>query len=72
MDHMKSLGVIKPWMSLIWHNVVKIGVVEKAANFDANFEGEGVEIPENGADLYGKRRIWTFRISNQIFRTLYG
>ena len=47
MDHMKSLVVIKPWMSLIWHNVVKIGVVEKSANFEANFEGEGVEIPES-------------------------
>ena len=46
MDHMKSPGVIKPWMSLIWHNVVKIDVVEKLANFEANFEGEGVEIRE--------------------------
>ena len=44
---MKSLGVIKPWKSLIWHNFVKIDVVEKLANFDVNFEGEGVEISEN-------------------------
>ena len=53
MDHMKSLGVIKPWMSLIWHNVAKIDVVEKLANFEANFEGEGVEIRENrgGSEL---------------------
>ena len=50
MDHMKSLVVIKPWMSLIWHNVVKIGVVEKSANFEANSEGEGVERRENGPD----------------------
>ena len=47
MDHMKSLGVIKPRMSLIWHNVVKIDVVEKLANFEVNFEGEGMEIREN-------------------------
>ena len=49
----RTLGVIKSWMSLIWHNVVKIGVVEKLANFEANFEGEGVEIRENGPDLSG-------------------
>ena len=32
---------------MIWHNVAKIDVVEKLANFEAHFEGEGVEIPEN-------------------------
>ena len=47
MDQMKSVGVIKPWKSLIWHNFVEIDVVEKLANFEVNFEGEGVEIPEN-------------------------
>ena len=47
MDQMKSVGVIKHWMSLIWHNFVKIDVVEKLANFEVNYEGEGVEIPEN-------------------------
>ena len=65
MDQMKSLGVIKPWKSLIWHNVAaKIDVVEKLANFEANFEGERVEIRENGPHLTEKRRIWTFQISN--------
>ena len=47
MYQMKSLGVIKPWNSLIWHNVAKIDVVEKLANFEVAFEGEGMEIPEN-------------------------
>ena len=47
MYQMKSEGVIKPWKSLTWHNLIKIDVIEKLANFEANFEGEGVEIPEN-------------------------
>ena len=47
MDQMKSQGVIKCWKSLTWHNLIKIDVVEKLANFDVNFEGEGLEIPEN-------------------------
>ena len=72
MDQMKSQWVIKWWKSLTWHNLIKIDVVEELGNFDANFEAEGVEIPENEPHLSGKRRIWTFRISNQIFRTLYG
>ena len=51
---MKRLGVIKPWNSLIWHNVAKIDVIENLANFEANFEGEGVEIRENRR-IYPKR-----------------
>ena len=47
MDQMKSEWVIKWWKSLTWHNLIKIDVIEKLANFEANFEGEGVEIPEN-------------------------
>ena len=47
MDQMKSQWVIKWWKSLTWHNLIKIDVVEELANFDVNFEGEGVEIPEN-------------------------
>ena len=43
--------------SVFEHNVVKIGVVEKLANFEANFEGEGLEIRENVPDLFGKKRI---------------
>ena len=42
-----TVGVIKPWRSLIWHNFVKIDVVEKLANFEVNFEGEVMEKREN-------------------------
>ena len=38
---MKTVGAIKSWTSLIWHNFVKIDVFEKLANFEDNFEGEG-------------------------------
>ena len=72
MYQMKSQGVIKCRKSLTWHNVVKIDVIEDLGNFDANLEGEGVEITENEPDLSWKRRISTFRISNQIFRIIYG
>ena len=47
MYQMKSQGVIKRWMSSTWHNLIKIDVIEKLANFEANFECEGVEIREN-------------------------
>ena len=60
MYQMKSLGVIKRWKSLIWHNFVKIDVVENLANFEANFEGEGVEIRENWQHLSGKREDLNF------------
>ena len=69
---MKTLGVIKPWNSLIWHKFVKIDVFEKLANFEATFEGEGVEIRENWRIVTGMGKIWTFRISNQIFHIWYG
>ena len=60
MDQMKSLVVIKCWMSLTWHNLIKIDVVEKLANFDVNFEGEGVEIPENSPGSARKEKDVNF------------
>ena len=47
MDQMKTEWVIKWWNSLTWHNLIKIDVVEKLANFEVTYEGDGVEMPEN-------------------------